>query len=325
MLKGGLLQELEDFKEEFLQPRSLKKSTILRLFELTVLVIIVALFYYGNDGELTLISILIGAFFAILLGAIFAIQISEFTFREPIFALERNVHRLAFIGSATLASVAVGGVLGLFFTMYFSNERPAAEHYDPTYGKPVKKLQAQEGSSKKRIIALLMESQHWNPAFLEDCSDEIGLSMPNQSSVINKEFPVKWVKNECDAPPVQIDLSRFVDRFQVTKINAFNNSILIGLKMKPEYKTKRTHKPEIVLYSLAGVAFQTFLSDFNQNNKEDFVFAPSLRYAHPNLKTKKAYIVKSSEEELIVTVDYPDYSWKDVEKFGAFFGIILKD
>jgi hypothetical protein len=67
----SLLHDLESWKDEFLQTRSLKKSLFFRLIELIFLLTIVSIAYSNTENDITLlITVLVGAFIAIGLNSV---------------------------------------------------------------------------------------------------------------------------------------------------------------------------------------------------------------------------------------------------------------
>lgn len=78
MKNSNLLQDLESWKDEFLQTRSIKKSLYFRLIELMFLLIIVSIAYSNTENTITLlITVLIGAFIAIGLNSIIFLSAGE--------------------------------------------------------------------------------------------------------------------------------------------------------------------------------------------------------------------------------------------------------
>ena len=67
----SLLQNLESWKDEFLQTRSIKKSLFFRLIELMFLLTIVSIAFSNTENNITLlITVLVGAFLAIGLNSV---------------------------------------------------------------------------------------------------------------------------------------------------------------------------------------------------------------------------------------------------------------
>ena len=333
---------LENWKKDFLQPRSLKKAFLLRLTEVIVLTTILTIVYFYSTLSSQQMTIVVFS------GGIFAIFVSYLIYRTFLKKLPnlpkiiRNPIRVSFI------IAFCGGWLGYLGRLRWGLILPLGMIII-SIGWLLLKWNYQARNSSLLTNSINQVPYKTNEANIQQVKDD---NIQQEEEIAKKEVLSKidpainffqlrnnkgiyanksivWIKNE-KGIPIRVNLEKLSKFYHILNTEAKTNGVQIKLKRNEEYKELKLSDVE---YTELSVKLSSLLQEYEAAKRNEGELDKIAKSEVSNLEngnifsTSDATINEFSPDVKTLSFHFKkeSLSWLEVNKTNSFRTIIISD